>query len=56
MLSIIFEKQKQKIGETIKNNYSTTKAYRKPKHYWHKISYYETPKNFSQLIQEYNAS
>ena len=28
----------------IKNNYSATTNYRNPKHCWHKISYYRTPK------------
>ena len=41
------KKKQNKIGEMIKNKYSATKNYRKPKHWWHKISYYRTPKNFT---------
>ena len=48
---VIFKKN----GYMIKNNYSTTKSYRKPKHYWHKISYYRKSKNFLQMIQYYKA-
>ena len=38
ILSIYLEKQKRKIGETIKNINWTTKNYRKPKDYWHKVT------------------
>ena len=31
----MFEKQKQKFAETIKNNYSTTKNFKRPKYDWH---------------------
>ena len=41
------KKKKDKIGKTIKNNCSVIKNVRKPKHCWHKISYYRTSENFS---------
>ena len=41
-----FWNQKQKIDETIKNSYTTTQNYREPKHYWYKISFYRTSRNF----------
>ena len=38
---------KNKIAKTIKNNLSTTRNFRKPKHCWRKISHYIRHKNFS---------
>ena len=41
------KRKKYEIAETIKNNYSATKSYRKTKHFLHKIGYYRTSKDFT---------
>lgn len=48
-------RKKYKIGKTVKNNYSATTSYKKPRNYWHKISYCKTFKNFTYNIQDYEA-
>ena len=50
---MVSKKEKHKISKTIKNNYSATKNFWKPKHCWHKLSYYRAPKNFTYIIQDY---
>ena len=46
---------KVKISKTIKNNYSASKNFWKPKHFLYKISYYRTCKTFN-IIQIENIS
>lgn len=48
---------KTKLKKSVKRSKikSRTKNFRKPKHYWHKIGYYRTSKNLSQVIRDYKA-
>ena len=43
--------KKHKTGKRIKNNYSTTANFWKPKYQWQEISYYGTSKNFFSKIK-----
>ena len=39
-------KKRLKVNEVIKNSYSTTKTYRKPKYYGYKSRHYRISRNF----------